>query len=69
MNILKFPSWLLRDNSVQQAPEIPFKPEPSVIRRYAQDIERYGTPLDSGLPSYFREVADYYEKKEASDGN
>lgn len=59
--ILQFPSWLMRDNSVQQSPPEVFKPSASVIHGYAKDIERYGQPMDSGLPAYFRKVAAYYE--------
>lgn len=52
------------DDSVSQSPPQEFKPDPVVIVAYARDIEKYGFPLDSGLPSYFRKVADYYEEKE-----
>lgn len=62
--ILQFPSWLKRDASVTQSPLEVFKPSATVIRGYAKDIEKYGCPLDSGLPSYFRKVADYYDKLE-----
>lgn len=63
MKILNFPFWKSRDNSCQQAPEEPFKPSALVITCYARDIEKYGQPMDSGLPEYFRKVADYYESK------
>lgn len=61
MSILNFPWWKQSDHSCQQAPEAPFKPSASVIRAYAQDIEKHGRPLDSGLPAYFRKCANYYE--------
>ena len=65
MKILRFPTWLCRDSSVTQSPPEQFKPSSSVIIGYGKDIEKYGTPLDSGLPAYFRKVADYYEKQGA----
>lgn len=65
MKILQFPNWFnRRDDSVSQAPPEPFKPSPTVIRAYAKDIEKHGEPLDSGLPDYFRKVADYYEARD-----
>lgn len=64
MSIINFPKWLLPDRSVQQSPPEPFKPSATVIAGYAKDIEKYGQPLDSGLPSYFRKCADFYESEE-----
>jgi len=62
--ILQFPNWLNRcGNSVQQSPPEVFRPSASVIHGYAKDIERYGQPMDSDLPAYFRKVADYYENQ------
>jgi len=64
IKILQFPRWLTRDNSVQQSPPEQFKPSATVIRHYALDIEKYGQPMDSDLPSYFRKVAAYYEEQQ-----
>lgn len=61
MSILNFPWWKQRDHSCQQAPEKPFTPSPSVIRSYANDIEKHGKPLDSDFSAYFRKCADYYK--------
>lgn len=48
-------------NRVQQSPDEPWKPRPDVLRYYAQDIERYGTPMDSDLAPYLRKTAAYLE--------
>lgn len=66
MSILNFPWWRTRCDDVHQAPEEPLVPSASVIRGYAQDIEKHGRPLDSGLPNYFRKCADYYEIEDGS---
>lgn len=64
MSILNFPWWRTRSTDAQVAPIKPFKPSASVIRGYAADIEKYGRPLDSGLPDYFRKCAEYFEIKD-----
>lgn len=69
MSILRFPSWLVRDNSTTAAPPMSFRPSTSVIRGYCDDIDKYGHPMDSGLSSYFRKVATYYESKEKDSGH
>lgn len=48
-------------NECSQSPIEPFKPSAFVIAAYAKDIEKYGHPMDSDLPAYFRKCADYYE--------
>lgn len=47
--------------SVQQKIETDtekFRRVPSVLESYARDIEKYGRPLDSGLPALLRFVAE-----------
>lgn len=39
---------------------------PSVLESYARDIERHGRPLDSGLPSTLRFVAEQLRKMKAA---
>ena len=62
MKILKFPWWRLPDKNIQREPASAFKPSPNIIHAYANDIEKYGKPLDSDFSNYFRKCAEFYKE-------